>query len=271
MKEYSVKELAQRLSCAIDWPRQFVGIRFLFTEDEFKQCDAVELKKPIHYCQMVRAATRGNAVKAAAEAHGCPAASCALGITKANEYHRSGRRAFQNQLYHDLGTAKFSRDRQTLCDHTAFGVLVKPLSLYEPAEPLPQVVQIITNPYYAMRIIQGYTYYYGIRTGFKMSGLQAVCSESTAYPYMSNDINLSMLCGGTRLFCKWDDSEVDVSLPYSKFPLTVEGVLRTMNLEDPDEKKAVARKKLKENHMAEEFPLEDGFNYCMLLQNRTKK
>ena len=270
MRDYTVKELARRLSCAIDWPRQFVGVRFLFTEEEFRSVEAIELQKPLYFCQMVRAATCGNAVKAAEEAQKCPGAICALGIIEPNELHRSGRRAFGNQLYHDFGTAKYSRDRQTRCDHKAFGVLVKPLSQYDESEPPPHVIQIITNPYHAMRIIQGYTYYYGIYTHFKMSGLQAVCSESTAYPYMSNEINISMLCGGTRMYCQWDDAEVDVSIPYSKFPLTVEGVLRTMNLEDPDAKKAVERRKLQENHMEEEFPLVDGFNYCKLSQNITE-
>ncbi len=267
MKDLSVKELAQRLSCAIDWPREFVGIRFLFSEEEFNNATAVELKKPIYFCQMVRAATRGNAVKAAAEAHRCPAAIRCLGIIEPGEFHRSGCRAFGNQLYHDLNTAKYSRDRQTLCDHKAYGVMVKPLTQFDETEPPPQVIQIITNPYHAMRVIQGYTYFYGIYPNFKMSGLQAICSESTAYPYMSNEINVSMLCGGTRMFAKWDDSEVDVSIPYSKFPLTVEGTLRTMNLEDPDCKKAVARAKLKKNGMEDEFPLDDGFNYCKLSQN----
>lgn len=264
MKDLSVRELGQRLSCAIDWPREIVGVRFLFTEKEFIEAKGVELKKPIYFCQMVRAATRGNAVKAAAEAHRCPAAIRCLGIIEPGEFHRSGQRAFGNGLYHDFNTAKYSRDRQTLCDHKAYGVLVKPLTQYDETEPKPHVVQIITNPYHAMRVIQGYTHFYGIYTNFKMSGLQAVCSESTAYPYMANDINISMMCGGTRMFAHWDDSEVDVSIPYSKFPLTVEGILRTMDLEDPDDKKAVAREKLKKHGMEDEFPLHDGFNYCQL-------
>lgn len=271
MKDLSVKALAQRLSCAIDWPREFVGIRFLFTEAEYKSVEATEPQKPINYCQMVRSATKGHAIKATETMHKCPAAIRCLGLAEPEEHHRSGRRAFGNQLYHDLGTAKYSRDRQTLCDHKAYGVLIKPLSQYDEAEPPPQVIQIITNPYHAMRVLQGYTYYHGIYTNFKMSGLQAICSESTAYPYMSNNINLSMLCGGTRMACQWEDSEVDVSIPFSKFALTVEGVLRTMNLEDPDTKKAVAREKLKKYNMEQEFPLVDGFNYCKLPQNQTKE
>lgn len=264
MKEFTTRELGKRLECAIDWPRKSVGIRFLFSEKEFAQANAVELNKPIHFCRMVRAATFGNAVKANATSHKCIAAARALGIAEIDEFHRSGQRGLAFQLYHDLGSAKYTRDRQTLCDHKAYGVMVKPLTSYEEWEAPPHVVQIVTSPYYAMRIIQGYTYFYGIETNFKMSGLQAICSESTAYPYMSNHINLSMLCGGTRRFCKWGDDEVSVSLPFTKFPLTVEGTLRTINLQGSNEKKAVVREKLKANQMEEEFILRDNFHYCDL-------
>lgn len=268
MKDLSTAKLAERLACAIDWPRLFVGVRFLFTEEEYDSVDAVDVKRPIHFCQMVNSATRGHSLKGAEAALvGCPAAVRVLGIIEPGEFHRSGCRAFGNRLYHDLGTAKYSRDRQTMCDHRAHGVLVKPLRDFADDERPPQVVHVITNAYHAMRLLQGYTHFYGIYGNFKMSGLQAICSESTAYPYMANDVNISMLCGGTRIFCQWDDAEVDFSIPYSKFALTVEGTLRTMDLEDPDDKKAVARKKLAAAGMADEFPLTDGFNYCKIKQN----
>ncbi len=269
MQEKSVRELSARLSCALDWPREFVGIRFLFTEEAYQRTRAQELRRPIHYCQMVKAATCGHAIKASASTHGCPAAARALGIVEVGEMHRSGRTAFSNCLYHDFGTAKNARDRQTICDHVAFGVLVKPLPKYRDDEMPPHVIQVITNPYNAMRLIQGYSYYYSVRTAFKFSGLQALCAESTAYPYMANDINLSLLCGGTRKFCQWHDDELAVSIPFSKFAQTVEGTLRTMNLEDPDEKKAIARERLRQNGMEAEFPLQDGFHYCTMERSKT--
>lgn len=265
MKDMTVQELANRLECAIDWPRQAVGVRFLFSEDEFNNAKGIKLEKPISYCRMVKAATAGHAVKGDASTQGCIGGARLLGIEPPNEMHHNGRRALATQLYHDQPTAKFSRDRQTICNHKAYGVLVKALSEYNETEEPPHVVLIVTNPYYAMRIIQGYTYYYGIYNQFKMSGLGAVCGESTAYPYTSNAINLSMFCGGTRQVCKWDDNELLVSIPYSKFPLTVEGLLRTMNLIDNNEKKAVERLKLAERNMEDEFPLQDDFSYCTIV------
>ena len=161
-RELSPRELASRLECAVDWPRKFVGVRFLFTQKEFEEARGVELTRPINYCMMVKSATLGHAVKGDASAHRCVAAARALGIAEMDEMHRSGRRGLRTQLYHDLGTAKYTRDRQTVCDHKAWGVLVKPLEQYGDDEPVPHMVLLITTPYYAMRVVQGYTYYYGI-------------------------------------------------------------------------------------------------------------
>lgn len=271
LRDLTCKELADRLSCAVDWPRRFVGIRFLFTEEDYQAAGAPAPVHPIRFCEMVCLATHGRATKSTADVHKCPASIVALGLRAPDGFHRSGRRAFSNCLYHDMGTAKYSRDRQSICDHETYGVLLKPLDDYADDEQPPQIIQVVTSPYYAMRIIQGYTYYYGVKDSFKMSGLQAVCAESTAYPYMSNDINLSMFCGGTRMFCDWSEGEVDVSIPYGKLHNVVEGTLRTMNLEDSDKKKAGERQKLAALGLAEDYPLQDGFNYCKLTRGLNGK
>ena len=105
-RELSPRKLASRLECAVDWPRKFVGVRFLFTKKEFEEARGVELTRPINYCMMVKSATLGHAVKGDASAHRCVAAARALGIAEMDEMHRSGRRGLCTQLYHDLGTAK---------------------------------------------------------------------------------------------------------------------------------------------------------------------
>ena len=174
-KERSPRELASRLECAVDWPRKCVGVRFLFTKKEFEEARGVELTRPINYCMMVKSATLGHAVKGDASAHRCIAAARALGIAEMDEMHRSGRRGLRTRLYHDLGTAKYTRDRQTVCDHKAYGVLVKPLEQYADDEPVPHMVLLITTPSYAKRVIQGYTDSSAIDTTFKRSGLQAIC------------------------------------------------------------------------------------------------
>ena len=72
----------------------------------------------------------------------------------------------------------------------------------------PDVVLVVTNSYNGMRIVQGYTHVFGYNTSFKIAGNQAICSECTAFPFESNDINVSLLCSGTRYKAKWGDEEI---------------------------------------------------------------
>lgn len=51
-----------------------------------------------------------------------------------------------------------------------------------------------------MRIVQAYTYKYGVHKNITLGGNQGICSECTAVPYENNDLNISTLCSGTRFF-----------------------------------------------------------------------
>jgi uncharacterized protein (DUF169 family) len=178
---------------------------------------------------MVRLATQGNTVKASGDNLACLAGARALGLREIDEYHRSGQNGKKPGLYHDLATAKQARDGMSYCDHQAFGILVKPLEEYDSE---PDVVIIVSNPYNIMRIVQGYSYYSGIQSAFKMTGNQAICSESTAYPYLSNDINVSLLCIGTRHKAGWNDHELAVGFPISLFHKIVDGITFNMLLRE---------------------------------------
>lgn len=106
---------------------------------------------------------------------------------------------------------------------------------------------MIANPYNVMRVVQGYTYYFGIQTSFKMTGNQAICSESTAYPYLSNDINVSVLCIGTRHQAGWKDDELSISFPFNRFFKITDGIMNTLNIMDNNAKKKIIEKKLRDN------------------------
>ena len=88
-----------------------------------------------------------------------------------------------------------------------------------------------------MRLIQGYTCAFGIQPRISVTGNQAVCVECTAYPIQNGELNLSLLCSGTRHWNKWQDSEVGVGIPYDKLSGTVQGVRDTVNGTETDERK----------------------------------
>lgn len=246
MNKEAFRERIIRLNCVLDLERRAVGIKFLHTEEDYHYADAKPVTVPINYCVMVRLATQGRALKASGNNLACLAGARALGLKEIDDYHRSGQNGKKLGLYHDMPTAKRVRDGMSYCDHRAFGIMVKPLEDYDSQ---PDVVIMVSHPYNIMRVVQGYSYYSGIQSAFKMTGNQAICSESTAYPYVSNDINVSLLCIGTRHKAGWSDHELAVGFPISLFNKIVDGIINTVNIMDNNQKKEVIEKKLLKNEI----------------------
>ncbi|KNF08395.1 hypothetical protein CLPU_7c00230 [Gottschalkia purinilytica] len=116
-------------------------------------------------------------------------------------------------MYNSLCNSKLVQKDITYINHEIYGLEIRPLKDFIEK---PDIVIMITNPYQSMRIIQGYTYQLGVHKNIKIAGNQVFCSECTATPYESNDLNISMLCSGTRYFAKWDNNEMTIGIPYNK-------------------------------------------------------
>ena len=107
-------------------------------------------------------------------------------------------------LFADKALASEVARKMAINNNPIYGVIVKPLELFETA---PDVVLMVTDTKNLMRIIQGYTHTYGMQARFNMAGNQAVCVESTVCPMQTGCINVSMFCSGTRYLAKWKNTE----------------------------------------------------------------
>jgi uncharacterized protein (DUF169 family) len=252
-----LEKLVVKVNCVLELERKIVGIKFLFSKDAFAVEAAKGIQKKIPYCVLVKSAMSGRSLKATGEDLACIAGARALGLKEIDDVHRSGQTGRRLGLYRDLATAKKVRDGMSYCDHRAYGVAIKPLAAFTQE---PDVVMVVTSPYNVMRIIQAYSFFYGIRTNFKMTGNQAVCSESTAYPYLSNDINVSLLCIGTRHRAGWKESELAVAFPFNRFERIAEGLMDTVNIMESNQKKKLIEQKLQQNPI-DDFTLEYDHNY----------
>lgn len=258
MDKEKLQQMLSKANCALELKRRIVGVKFLFTEEEFQQATAKLIAAPMHYCAMVKAATAGHSVKAAAENFGCLGGARALGMRESEAAFVSGQHYRNLGLYQNLVVAKNARNNMTFCQHKAYGVVVKPLQGF--AQEEPDVVLILTDAYTAMRVVQGYTYTYGIQTAFKLSGNQAVCSECTAYPFEHNTLNISMLCGGTRNRAGWDDNEIGIGMPFNKCSDVIDGIYKTVNAMEPNRNKTKIEAKLKQ-HKLTDLVIEYDKNY----------
>ncbi|GAA0737982.1 DUF169 domain-containing protein [Clostridium oceanicum] len=232
-----LKEYIEDITLAIGLTRKPVGIKFIYTKEEF---DKLEVKRPefkLCYCCMVEKATRGFAFKSLLEDHICDGATTALGLEDSTEKIESGREYFSYNLYSTLSAARRTRENVPglyKAGSKTYGVLVMP---FEDFNITPDVIIFICNPYQAMRIQQGYVYHIGGRVNMTGASMQGICVEATVEPYLKGRMNLTPLCPSTRYMAKWKDEEMAVGLPYEKFIKTVEGVMATINSTDISKRK----------------------------------
>ncbi len=261
-------EALQKLGACLPLKRKAVGIRFLFTREEYEACPVPEARARMAYCVMVKVAGSGTCMKANLALSGCGGGTRALGLETASERCVSGCEALSFGLYQDLAVARQEVRSLTFCQHKAYGLLIQPVESYTDTDP--HVVVLITDSFGAMRLIQSYTYKFGPQPNFKMTGNQAVCSECTAYPYESNAINISMFCSGTRYLAGWGSDEIGVGLPYGRFIETCDGLYQSANGVETDRRKAEIRQNLRQCGLPDPG-LRDGDAYYMRLESAGSK
>jgi uncharacterized protein (DUF169 family) len=246
-----------KVHCALALKRKIVGVKFLFDHEEFEQAKAKALTTKMPYCVMVKRAMLGNDIKAVLKDFGCLASARALGIIEPDDFFSSGRHYNRLGLYQNLVVSKDIRRNMTLCKHQAYGIMVKPLINFTTE---PDIVLIVCTPFEAMRLIQGYTHQFGYYGNFKMAGNQAICSECTAYPFESGNINISMLCAGTRFMAGWKEEELAIGLPFHLFVPLVKGLWLTLNPTETDLKKKRIESRITQSKR-NDITIEYGRNY----------
>lgn len=239
----NIKAMVQDLKCVLGLERYIVGIKFIFNKEEYELSDVPQVRYKLSYCNMVKLAASGKSFKADISNFLCIGSAKALGLIKPDSNATSGNVYYSFGLYDSLCTAKNVQQDVTFLDHQAYGVVVMPLEKFETQ---PDVAIFIVNPYQSMRILQGYAYHHGAAKNIKMAGNSGMCSECTATPYDTNDMNLSLLCSNTRFSAKWKDDELGIGMPLNMFEKVCDGVIKTIGPCEPNERKMKIIAKCKE-------------------------
>lgn len=261
-------ELVDKASALLTLDRQIVGIKFAGTVEEFDEMPAKAMRAKIAYCVAVKAAMAGNSVKLSAQFSGCEGSSRALGLKPPTEDFTSGECYQSFGLYKDLSTSKQVATGMIGCRHSSYGVMAQPLEKY--TNNHPDVVILMADARDSMRLLQGYTYSYGSQPVFKMTGNQAICVECTSHPLETDQMNLSMLCSGTRYLAKWKPDEMAIGFPYHKFVATVDGLLKTANAVELDTKKQRIKKAMINQGLSDP-DFEFGSTYYTDLEKEKKR
>lgn len=251
-----IKDKANDLYNYLNLQRKIVGVKFIHSEEEYNSTPTKELNIMASYCYMVKKVSENNSFKACSKNFKCNSSAMALGIRNINPKVTSGQLYFSYETYDSLSRAKSTQKDVTYINHKIYGVLMMPL---EDFHVDPDVVIIISNNYQAMRIIQAYGYHHGMAKNIKLCGNQGVCSECTATPYETNDINISMLCSNTRFSCQWSDCEMGIGIPFNLFNSIYDGVIQTINPMELDNKKEEILEKI--DSITNKIDIQIGKNY----------
>ncbi len=182
-----------------------------------------ELKEPARHCRMVNMARREDAIfYATAEKHQCMGGAWALGLRELTDSLRSG------EFYYKLG--KF--ESWAGCMRTIDSVPHVPTgrtyaTLYAPLETTPfdpHVVVIVAQPRSMLKLAQSVLYPLGGRINSSMSGIQSLCADTTALPYISGRPNFSLGCDGSRKFSGIEDADMVMGMPAELLPEIAESI-----------------------------------------------
>ncbi|MGC4020127.1 MAG: DUF169 domain-containing protein [Muricomes sp.] len=217
----------ESLSTTLELKRKPVGITFLFSEEDYNEYPIEETKSAMPYCVMVKKASEGNGLKSRLEHHKCDGATTALALEPSTERIESGQEYFSYKLYSSVAVARRMRASIKSLHHTGvntYGIAIVPL---EDCVQVPDIIIMMTDALQSMRLVQGYAYSTGRKPEIDMGAMQGVCSELTVSPYLTGEMNVSVLCPSTRMLCKWSPNDMAVGIPFELFETITEGVIAT--------------------------------------------
>jgi uncharacterized protein (DUF169 family) len=193
---------------------------------------------PLLYCEAVARAARGEVLGLGLQDIFCDTAPLILGLQDGFDDEDFLESYVAGGLYGDLDTTVAMLSTVSVMRDVS-RVIVAPLSWYEDQES-PDVVVITTTAYGAMRLVQA-AGYRGLIARSAPIGMHGVCAECTAAPYSTGQMCVSLLCSNARYGTHWDDTHLAVGVPTRVLPALVDGLLRTMDRYETDERKAAIR------------------------------
>ena len=208
--------------------REPVAITLLFTKEDYDNYPVEEIDHATAYCVMVKhASVNKKSIKCRLEHHKCDGATTASALEPSTERIESGQEYFSYNLYSSVAVARRMRSAIKSLHRmpvSTYGLAIMPLC---ECTRTPDVIICMTNTLQTMRIIQGYEYFTGKKPAVDMGAMQGMCSELTVSPYLTGELNVSVLCPSTRMLCKWTENDMAVGIPFELFETITEGVVCT--------------------------------------------
>ena len=197
-----------------------VAMKLIKTEDEL--LEGYELiDEKIRHCEMVRKASLGSKFYSTLEEQMCLGGAGAIGLRDMPPKLANGEKYFSLGRFQDLETAKKLTSQLSIVEDKHWGIIYAPL---DEADFEADVIQIITEPVGGMKLAQSIVYKTGEKINPSFAGIQSLCGDAFANPYITDGINFTLGCDGSRKAADIKDNEMTVGISAAKIEEVISGL-----------------------------------------------
>lgn len=179
------------------------------------------IDEKIRHCEMVRKASLGNKFYSTINEQLCLGGAGAIGLRDMPEKLANGEKYFSLGRFQDLKTAKKLTHKLSIIKDLSWAMVYAPL---DEASFEPDVIQIITEPVGGMKLAQSIVYKTGEKITSSFAGIQSLCGDAFANPYLDNGINFTLGCDGSRKAADIKDEEITVGISKAKIEEVISGL-----------------------------------------------
>ena len=120
---------------------------------------------------------------------------------------------FELGRFKDLETAKAATEKLSIIKERYWGIVYSPL---DEATFKPDVVLIITEPVGGMKLAQTIVYSSGDKVRPNFAGIQSLCGDALANPFITGGVNFTLGCDGSRNAADIKDNEMTIGISGEK-------------------------------------------------------
>ena len=120
-----------------------------------------------------------------------------------------------------METAKKLTSKLSIVEEEHWGIIYAPL---DEADFEADVIEVITEPVGGMILAQSIVYKTGEKITASFAGIQSLCGDAFANPYISDGINFTLGCDGSRKAADIKDNEMAVGISAAKIEEVISGL-----------------------------------------------
>jgi uncharacterized protein (DUF169 family) len=197
-----------------------VAMKLIESENEIPEgFDLIDEK--VRHCEMVRKASLGEKFYSTREEQMCLGGAGSIGLMEMPEKLANGEKYFSLGRFKDLETAKSLTSKLSIVENKHWGMLYAPL---DEADFKADVIQIITEPVGGMKLAQSIVYASGEKINPSFAGIQSLCGDAFANPYIEHGINFTLGCDGSRKAADVKDDEMAIGISADKIDEVISGL-----------------------------------------------